>query len=169
MIQKEQRRMAHTMAVSFEQEVGGSDPAVWEAEVRDAELEGSPGRDESWDRHADTSTPERSETQWQYRSTTKPYLGTRTADPDGGESSANGKSTLYNSSFDDPPRQDEQDQLAQFLMQQEEEDQLVAEYAAQMAASGGDGDTPGGELGIEMQGFTWEDGPLSDEGDVEMA
>lgn len=169
MIQKEQRKMAHKMAVSFEQEVGGSDPAVWEAEVRDAELEGSPGGEERWKRQADMSTPEKVETQWQYRSTTKPQLGTRPAN-DPGESSANGKSTAHDSSFDDAPLQDDQEQLAQFLMEQEEEeDRFVAEYAAQMAAGGRDGDTPGGELGIEMEGFTWDDGRLSDEGDVEMA
>lgn len=169
MIQKEHRRAAHRIAVSYEHEVGGSDPAVWEADVRDAELDGSPPQLSA--QCEVTCTPSaaaaaaaaRNGTQWQYRSTSK--------HPDRPPGAI--RHSSHSSSYDPPPEDDDdQAQLAQFLREQEEEDRLVAEYAAQVADvvfSGGDGDTPGGELGAEMEGFTWEDAVLSDEADVDMA
>lgn len=140
MIQKEQRRIAHKMAVSFEREVGGSDPAVWEAEVRDAEEAGSTST---------INTPKKPlDSAWQYRSATKPV------GMEGGETN--------DSSFE---HGGEEEQLAQFLVEQEREERLLEEYALQMA---GGRPTPGGELGREMAGFTWEDAAGSDE-DVAMA
>ncbi|KAJ9122421.1 hypothetical protein QFC22_001846 [Naganishia vaughanmartiniae] len=214
MIQKEQRKQAHRIAVSFEQEVGGSDPAVWEADVREAEALGdlSPSIKEG-NMKVMGGTPRKPlDTQWQYRSATKPFQ--REHSPQILRSSTNG---LMNSPVrhygvtgdyedDEEEAREEAEQYAAFLQAQAEEDRLLAEYAdlaapttqmhgqspangpPQLAAGsiidGATGpeveepaaDTPGAELGIEMQGFTWEDAPLSDEDgkgeggmDVEMA
>jgi hypothetical protein len=214
MIQKEQRKQAHQIAVSFEQEVGGSDPAVWEAEVREAEeladsgplqvgIGGSDGSG-SGSGSGRGNTPHKRPTvdaQWQYRSATKPLLHHQHYLRQHGQD------------VDEEEGTEEADQYAAFLQAQAEEDRLLAEYADHVAPPahmydhdqitlqqqqpqhhplsdlGGDTgtagsvkgmehplvDTPGAELGIEMQGFTWEDAPLSDDegmengADVEMA
>jgi hypothetical protein len=160
MIQKEHRRAAHRIAVSYEHEVGGSDPAVWDADVREAEREAAPQQSDPGETNTPAAPAERNGAQWQYRSTSK-HAAHR---PPGVARHSSHSSSL------DPPDDDEaaQAQLAQFLRDQEEEDRLVAEYAAELGAVDGN-DTPGGELGAEMEGFTWDDQALSDEGDVEMA
>ncbi|KAJ9100656.1 hypothetical protein QFC21_003701 [Naganishia friedmannii] len=198
MIQKEQRKKAHRIAVSFEQEVGGSDPAVWEAEVREAEKIGVSLPEEDG---MERGTPQKSvDAQWQYRSATK-YQHF----PPHARSSGNGKTaspahqrtqayrTSERDGVDDDEDTEEAAQYAAFLQAQADEDRLLAEYANDAApttyhahtnprqhpsAAAGEGgigaatvgieeqpaaDTPGAELGIEMQGFTWEDAPLSDE------
>lgn len=178
------------MRASYDAHVGGSDPAVWEAEIRDAERDGvvADGLDDQ-----DQGTPERppsaTTSQWQYRSASKghPRLD-RLAQQD------------PRSAEDDDPsgaEDDEQRALAQFLLEQEEEETARIEaYASSLlfteplpapllvspdmdvGGMSGEGDTPGGVLGVEMEGFTWEDAPLSDEeregggdgnGDVEMS
>lgn len=186
MIQKEQRKQAHRIAVSFEQEVGGSDPAVWEAEVREAEAMSMldpqthvpVGMSDDVRRDG---TPRKSPTadaaQWQYRSATKQQY-----DPPDIRSSGKMKPSLHyygDGEEDEEDGTEEAEQYAAFLQAQADEDRLLAEYAndaapydqtqrnSQLLDADGDepplADTPGAELGIEMQGFTWEDAPLSDE------
>jgi hypothetical protein len=172
MIQKEQRKIAHSMALSYDQQVGGSDPAIWEADVRDAEREAADAPPPPSDHGG---TPERQTSQWQYRSATKPTSATHAI--------ASGQHSASEDPLDDNARQQEEDErLAQFLLEQEDEEnarlQAYAAFVAPQLASEGsenpgeqqEGDTPGGVLGVEMEGFTWEDAPLSeDDGDVEMA
>lgn len=170
MIQKEQRKVAHSMALSYDQQVGGSDPAIWEADVRDAEREAGNALPSDYG-----GTPERTTSQWQYRSATKLTSATH--------GNAPGQHSASEDPHDDAARQRAEDErLAQYLLEQEDEEnarlQAYAAFVAPptLASEGpqeGDqpADTPGGVLGVEMEGFTWEDAPLSDDddGDVEMA
>jgi hypothetical protein len=160
------------MALSYDQQVGGSDPAVWEADVRDAEREAADGPSPPSDYGG---TPERQTSQWQYRSATKPTSATHAIAP--------GPHSASEDPLDDNARQQEEDErLAQYLLEQEDEEnarlQAYAAFVAPPLASANPDegpvdesvDTPGGVLGVEMEGFTWEDAPLSDDdGDVEMA
>jgi hypothetical protein len=171
MIQKEQRKIAHSMALSYDQQVGGSDPAIWEADVRDAEREAADGPPPPSDYGR---TPERQTSQWQYRSATKPTPAAHAIAP--------GPHSASEDPLDDNALQQEEDErLAQYLLEQEDEENarlqayasFIADAPRPSAEDPGEekeGDTPGGVLGVEMEGFTWEDAPLSDDdGDVEMA
>ena len=183
MIQKEHRQRAHTMARSYDAHVGGSDPAVWEADVRDAERDGFLDDGDGGDEQGTPARPAPA-AQWQYRSA-RPTT-TRTFPSHGAH--------RLSSAQDADADADDAAALAQVLLEQEEEEHARIEaYARAVLGPGSSSssssspppgeegedagvapsvDTPGGcALGVEMEGFTWEDGPLSDDEvwDVEMA